>query len=250
MIRELRQDEKASAFWFLKEKLAHDAFLSSGSERMIEKLEDMQDACTWLMEEDRGTVRAVLSCDENHRIVFLYVAEEYRKQGIGTALIKDMIADVREMNIVRIRATVTDLLVRFLEKNGFEILSEDSGVYTMEYLCGKELLGTTVNVIVEQKYGTLDQRSDGEMTVNCGFVSQPASIVDREMIDAYVVGVYQPCDSFTGTVIGLVCHEEDDRMHLLVAPVTLNVKKEEIIEQIGCVEQYYRSRLVLVNEGE
>lgn len=250
MIRELRQDEKASAFWFLKEQLPLDAILSSGSERMIEKLEEMQDACTWLMEEDNGMTRAVLSYDENHRIVFLYVGQSYRKKGIGTALIKDMIADMQEANIVRIRATVTDLLAGFLGKNGFETLNEDSGVYTMEYLCGKALLGKTVNVIIEQKYGTLDQRSDGEMTVNCGFVSQPASIVDRELIDAYVVGVYQPCDTFTGTVIGLVCHEEDDRMHVLVAPLAVNVKKEDIIEQIGCVEQYYRSRLVLVNEGE
>lgn len=243
------QGDRLTAFAFLKECLDSDASLSKGTEQILKKLE--QENYTWLVCQRDEQICGVLLYDENFRIALLMVHPDYRNKGAGTALLKGLIEKAEQMHVSRISVQGYGDLVSWFEKKGFDILEKTEGdipFAAMEYLCGRSFLGKSVTVIVDRPYGSLDQRSDGEMTCSCGYVQQPVTMEDCDDIEARIVGVYEPRETFTGTVIGIIYHQEDSNLHLIVAPPTWTINKEEIITQIGMVEQYYHTRMILCGE--
>ena len=117
----------------------------------------------------------------------------------------------------------------------------------MEYLCGMYLLGKTVTVKVERTYGSLDLRSEGELSVNCGYIEEEVTMDDTFIKDAYIVGVHEPLESFTGVVIALLYHEEDDLIRAVVGRQGEVIDHEQVIQEIGMVEQYYNARIVFAD---
>lgn len=244
-----RQGDGLTAFTFLKECLESDTSLSKGTEQILKKLE--KEDYTWLICRKDEKICGVLLYDDSFRIALLIVHAEYRHQGAATALLNQMIEDAEKMHVARIHVQGYGDLVSFFEKKGFEILEKAEGdipFASMEYLCGRSYLGKSVTVIVDRPYGSLDLRSDGEMTCNCGYVQQQITMEDCDDIEARIVGIYEPCETFTGTVIGIIYHKEDSHLHLIVAPPAWTINKEEIITQVGMVEQYYHTRMILCGE--
>ena len=159
------QGDRLTAFAFLKECLDSDASLSKGTEQILKKLE--QENYTWLVCQQDEQICGVLLYDENFRIALLMVHPHYRNKGAGTALLKGLIEKAEQMHVSRISVQGYGDLVSWFEKKGFDILEKTEGdipFAAMEYLCGRSFLGKSVTVIVDRPYGSLDQRSDGEMT--------------------------------------------------------------------------------------
>lgn len=243
------QEDRLTAFAFLKECLSSDASLSKGTEQILKKLE--KEDYTWLVCRDDDKICGVLLYDDSFRITLFIVHADRRNQGAGSALLQKLIDQAEKMHVARISVQGYGDLVSFLAKKGFETLETVQGdipFASMEYLCGRSYLGKNVTVIVDRPYGSLDLRSDGEMTCNCGYVQQPVTMEDNDDIEARIVGIYEPRESFTGTVIGIIYHKEDSHMHLIVAPPAWTINRNEIITQIGMVEQYYHTRMILCGE--
>jgi len=78
--------------------------------------------------------------------------------------------------------------------------------------------------------------------VNYGFI--PGIIAgDGEEQDAYVLGVDEPLQEFTGVVIAIIHRFDDVEEKWVVAPEGVMFSKEEIWEQVKFQEQYFQSEI-------
>lgn len=248
MIRILDKTQRKDAFAFLEKCLTEDITTSKFSKKIISRLQKEQDAYTWVADLEENRIQGILLYDIGFRINFLYVNKEVRNRGIGTALVRECVKGADRGSVSRIRIHSVATLSTFLEDFGFETFHDTyTGQDEMEYLCGMYLLGKTVTVKVERTYGSLDLRSEGELSVNCGYIEEEVTMDDTFIKDAYIVGVHEPLESFTGVVIALLYHEEDDLIRAVVGRQGEVIDHEQVIQEIGMVEQYYNARIVFAD---
>jgi len=105
------------------------------------------------------------------------------------------------------------------------------------------VLGKTVTVIMDRPMGTYHPKhKDMYYPVNYGFI--PGIIAgDGEEQDAYVLGVDEPLQEFTGVVIAIIHRFDDVEEKWVVAPEGVMFSKEEIWEQVKFQEQYFQSEI-------
>lgn len=79
----------------------------------------------------------------------------------------------------------------------------------------KEFLGQTVTVKIGRQLGTTHPVHGFVYEVNYGYI--PGTIFgDGEELDAYVLGVHKPLDTFEGVVIAIIHRINDDDDKLVV----------------------------------
>ena len=105
------------------------------------------------------------------------------------------------------------------------------------------ILGQTVTVIIYRPMGTCHPKhKDIYYPVNYGYI--PGVIAgDGEEQDAYVLGVSEPLQEFTGVVIAIIHRLDDVEDKWVVAPEGVTFTKEEIQAQVKFQEQYFRSEI-------
>lgn len=105
------------------------------------------------------------------------------------------------------------------------------------------MLGKTVTVIMDRPMGTYHpEHKDIYYSVNYGYI--PGIMGgDGEEQDAYVLGVEEPLQRFTGVVIAIIQRQDDVEEKWVVAPEGVTFTKEEIWEQVKFQEQYFKSEI-------
>ena len=105
------------------------------------------------------------------------------------------------------------------------------------------LLGQTVTVIIDRPMGTYHPKhNDIYYPVNYGYV--PGIIAgDGEEQDAYVLGVNEPLQEFTGVVTAIIHRIDDVEDKWVVAPEGVTFTKEEIWDQVKFQEQYFKAEI-------
>lgn len=68
---------------------------------------------------------------------------------------------------------------------------------------------------------------------------------DGEFQDAYIIGVDEPVEAFTGEVIATIVRHNDAENKLVVTPPDTNFTKEEIIELTHFQEKYFDIDVVM-----
>lgn len=63
--------------------------------------------------------------------------------------------------------------------------------------------------------------------------------------DAYILGVNEPVDKFTGKIMAIVHRKDDIEEKWVVVPDGMAFSKEEIRRQIHFQEQYFESEIVM-----
>lgn len=107
------------------------------------------------------------------------------------------------------------------------------------------MIGKTVTVTVDRKMGTYHPKhQDIFYAVNYGFVKGVMS-PDGEWQDAYILGIPQPVDEFTGTVIAIIHRKNDIEDKWIVSPEGKYFSKNEIWEQIRFQEQYFDCEIIV-----
>lgn len=107
--------------------------LKTSEERAIEFLNDEKvwkykiyvSSCDeWLGSVDSKT-KELIGCvgRKGKRVRCFYVKEEYRKQGIGGALLKQIMKDKRELTVY-----TTDYSYNLFIKNGFELVNKKNNI--------------------------------------------------------------------------------------------------------------------------
>ena len=107
------------------------------------------------------------------------------------------------------------------------------------------VIGRTVTVTIDRPLGSCHPKhKDIYYPINYGYV-EGIMAADGEEQDAYVLGVDEAIDKFTGKIIAIVHRNNDVEEKWVVAPENVTFTKEEIREQIYFQEQYFDSEIVL-----
>ena len=96
-------------------------------------------------------------------------------------------------------------------------------------------------MVIDRPLGSVHPRHpDICYPVNYGFL--PGTISgDGAPIDAYVLGVDTPVETYQGVVIAVVAREDDVEDKLVVAPLGTTFSRDEIAQAVAFQEQFFRS---------
>lgn len=107
------------------------------------------------------------------------------------------------------------------------------------------MIGKTVTVTVDRPLGSFHpEHHDMYYPVNYGYV-EGVMAPDGEEQDAYILGISEPVEHFTGQVIAVIYRFDDVEDKWVVAPEGASLTKEEIAEQVRFQEQYFRSEIIM-----
>ena len=107
----------------------------------------------------------------------------------------------------------------------------------------KDFIGKTVTVKIERKLG--DKHSDKYpkhiYPLNYGYI--PGTISgDGEELDAYVIGVFEPVEEYTGKVIAIIHRTDNDDDKLIVSPKDYTDEQIEALTEFQ--EQYFKHIII------
>lgn len=107
------------------------------------------------------------------------------------------------------------------------------------------VIGRTVTVTVDRPLGSYHpEHEDMYYPINYGYV-ESIMAPDGEEQDAYILGVDEAVEKFTGTVIAVVHRNDDVEEKWVVVPEGMTFTKEEIMKQIYFQEQYFDSKIMV-----
>lgn len=107
------------------------------------------------------------------------------------------------------------------------------------------MIGKMVTVTVDRPLGSYHpEHKDMYYPINYGYV-EGIMAADQEEQDAYILGVNEAVNKFTGKIIAIVHRKDDIEEKWVVAPEDMTFTKEEIWEQICFQEQYFDSVIMM-----
>ena len=108
------------------------------------------------------------------------------------------------------------------------------------------MIGKMVKVIVDRPLGSYHpQHKDIYYPINYGYI--PGILApDGEEQDAYILGIQEPVEEFTGKVIAIVHRLDDVENKWVVAPEGVTYTIEEIKEITFFQERYFNSKISLL----
>lgn len=107
----------------------------------------------------------------------------------------------------------------------------------------KEFIGKIVEVQMDRPLGTRHPKHGFIYCVNYGYVPNTVS-GDGEELDAYLLGVFEPVQSYIGKCIAVVHRTNDDDDKLVVVPETKNYTDEEIRVLTEFQERFFESEII------
>lgn len=106
-------------------------------------------------------------------------------------------------------------------------------------------IGDIVTVTVDRPLGSYHpEHKKMYYPVNYGYIKGVIA-PDGEEQDAYILGVDEPVEEFTGEVIGIVHREDDVETKLVVTQPDRHYTADEVMHRIKFTEKYYKSHLVM-----
>lgn len=107
------------------------------------------------------------------------------------------------------------------------------------------MIGEIVTVTVDRPMGTYHPKhSDIYYPVNYGYIKGIIA-PDGEEQDAYILGVNEPVEEFTGKIIAIIHRNDDVEEKWVVGPDNVSFSKEEIMRQVYFQEQYFDSEVIM-----
>lgn len=104
----------------------------------------------------------------------------------------------------------------------------------------KEYIGKEVHVVMDRKLGSKHPKHGFVYQVNYGYIPNTIS-GDGEELDAYVLGIDEPIETFDGVVIAIIHRTNDDDDKLIVTESNKNFADEEIRKYTEFQEKYFES---------
>ena len=109
-----------------------------------------------------------------------------------------------------------------------------------DFVDARTFIGKTVDVTIDRPLGSKHPEAGFIYPVNYGFLPNiPAP--DGEDIDAYVLGVFKPLETFTGRCIAVIQRSDDDDDKLIVAPDGKDYSDEQIFALTEFQERFFES---------
>ncbi len=107
------------------------------------------------------------------------------------------------------------------------------------------IIGNIVTVTVDRPLGSYHPvHKKLYYPVNYGYVKGILA-PDGEEQDAYILGVDEPVEEYTGKVVAIIHRKDDVEDKWVVCPLDRTFTREEIMKQVKFQEQYFESEIVL-----
>jgi len=108
----------------------------------------------------------------------------------------------------------------------------------------KDFLGKNVTIRIDRPINSKHPKYGFVYEVNYGFVPGTKA-PDGEEIDAYLLGVSEPVEEFTGKCIAVIHRKDDNDDKLVVIPEDMkSISDEEILKATNFQEKWFDSVVV------
>ena len=104
----------------------------------------------------------------------------------------------------------------------------------------KEYLNKIIEIKIDRPLGSTHPKHKFYYLVNYGYVENTIS-GDGEELDAYLLGVFDPVDTFKGKVIAIIHRLNDNDDKLVVVPENVNYTSDQIKALTEFQERYFES---------
>ena len=176
-----------------------------------------------------------------------YFALRKGKESLSRMLFEAYEKRCEKENAARIAAWAVSSEIPFFESLGFEILQREGIYVLLEFLLQTGWLGKTVTVTVDRPYGSFHPHyPDIQYPCNYGYVEEVFA-KDGEFQDAYVIGVEEPVETISGKVIAIIYRRDDIESKWVIATRS-TWSRQEVIDTVGFIEQYFETRILFWNE--
>ena len=102
----------------------------------------------------------------------------------------------------------------------------------------KQYLGKNIKIKIDRPFGSKHPKHGFIYPVNYGYVPNTTS-GDGEELDAYLLGVYEPVEEYTGKCIAIIHRTNDDDDKLIVVPEEKEYTDDQIDALTEFQEQYF-----------
>ena len=107
-------------------------------------------------------------------------------------------------------------------------------------------LGQTVSVVMDRPLGSKHPKHGFIYPVNYGYIPNIIS-GDGEELDAYVLGVQEPINKFTGKCIAIIHRTDDNDDKLIIVPEGMDFSNEEIEKEVAFQEKWFHH--IIIRKG-
>ena len=106
-----------------------------------------------------------------------------------------------------------------------------------------KFLNKTIDIKVDRPLGSKHPKHGFIYPVNYGYVPNTTS-GDGEELDAYILGIYEPLETFTGKCIAIIHRTNDNDDKLVIVPENKFFSNREIHVLTDFQEQYFESIII------
>lgn len=107
------------------------------------------------------------------------------------------------------------------------------------------MIGDIVTVTVDRPLGSYHpEHKDMYYPINYGYI-EGIIAPDGEEQDAYILGVNEAVEKFTGKIIAVIHRFDDIEEKWVVCPENISFSKEDIMGQVEFQEKYYHSEIIM-----
>ena len=105
------------------------------------------------------------------------------------------------------------------------------------------MIGDIVKVTVDRPLGSYHPKhKDIYYPVNYGYI-EGIIAPDEDEQDAYILGVNEPVEEFTGRIVAIIHRFDDVEVKWVVIPENKSFTKDEIMQQVEFQEKYFDSEI-------
>jgi len=107
----------------------------------------------------------------------------------------------------------------------------------------EDFLGKDVTAKIDRPLGTKHPKWKWIYPINYGYVENTKA-PDGEEVDAYILGVFEPMENFTGKCIAIIHRTNDDDDKLVLVPEGKTYSEEQIRALTEFQESFFESEII------
>ncbi len=106
----------------------------------------------------------------------------------------------------------------------------------------RDYIGRTVSITIDRQMSSRHPKHGFIYPINYGYLDGIKS-GDGEDLDAYIIGVFEPLEKFSGKVIAVIIRDDEDDPKLIVAPNDKDYTNEAILALTEFQERFFKGHI-------